>query len=114
MGYEIVTGEFCASYYASYTVPGSKPDTEWHVSHDGILPPHCDCPAFMYYKGDPWDRTCKHINYVWNHACMWNCQWHEGNKEITVKPDSIDEGNVIKGSSCPNCGGPVVAVKIAV
>lgn len=114
MPVDIVPGEFCATYFGSYDVPGSRPGVTYHVVHDGGEgPASCDCPAFKYFKGAVYDRTCKHIEYVWKHACMWNCQWFEGNPNPTLVPTHINRP-VLPNSHCPNCGGPTVGVRIAV
>lgn len=111
---EIVTGEFCASYFGEYRVPGSKLGTVYTVSHWGSGAAECTCPAFKFFKGADHDRTCKHVEYVWQHACMWNCQWFDGNEVVDLTAETFLYGPPIAGRSCPNCDGPVVPVKIAV
>lgn len=108
---EIVTGRFCADYFSVFDVPGSK-GAMWHVVMNGTEA-SCDCPAFRYFKGDPWDRTCKHITYVWDHACLWNEQWCDG-KADDLEPAESTGYPRIPGATCPACGGPVCPVKIAV
>lgn len=115
MSYTIETGEFCASYFAVYTVEGSKGKSYTVVINGAESTPSCTCPAFKYGKGPVYDRSCKHIDYVWKNACMWNCQWNDGNKKITLKPEQIDYvAGTIPDSHCPNCDGPTVPVRIAV
>lgn len=115
---QIEPGEFCASYWASYEVPGSKPGTFYRVTLYGAEQrASCTCKAYEFAcRRVAWDDnpTCKHIDYVWKHACMWNCQWHDGNAEVTLKPKAYFSQNVIAEEKCPNCEGPVVAVLIAV
>lgn len=106
---EIVTGEFCASYYGTYFVPGSKGET-YAVVMSGTGA-HCTCKAFQF-SGE--SRSCKHIERVYAEACMWNCQWHDGNAPVMRKPDEVHAPHVIPNETCPNCGGPVVPVRIAV
>jgi hypothetical protein len=107
---EITTGEFCASYYGLYTVSGSKPGTSYEVTLNGTAGPHCTCPAFKFSR----DHDCKHLAFVHKQACLWNCQWHDGNDEVTIRPVEFDWYNEIPGERCPNCDGPVIAVRIAV
>lgn len=122
---EIVTGSFCASWFGAYSVPGSKPGTLYRVTmNGGESMPTCyietgpnagqRCPAMKYFKGPQYDAQCKHIKKVHDSFCGWNCQWSEGNKHVTLRPEAIDERSVIPGEACPNCGGPTCAVRIAV
>lgn len=41
-------------------------------------------------------------------------QWYDGNSAFDLKPDALDGLGLIPDSHCPNCDGPLVAVKIAV
>lgn len=107
---EITTGPFCASWFADYVVPGSRPGVTYRVSINGTTSVHCTCPAFKFSR----DHTCKHVNAVMNQACMWNCQWHDGNSIIGLVPVVFDELSVIPNDRCPNCAGPTVLVRIAV
>jgi len=110
---QLVPGEFCSSYFATYEVRSqSNALTVYTVSLWGSeAPALCTCPAYQY-SGER--RECKHIDYVFKHACMWNCQWHTGNKPVELEPKSINTGSVIPDSHCPNCNAPLVAVMIAV
>lgn len=109
---EIVPGEFCASWFGTYEVTGTN-GTKYVVDlSGGEGPASCTCPAFKYAKGPVYDRTCKHIAQVHQEACLWNCQWHDGN-EVKMRPKHT-YGQVIPDSHCPNCNGPTVAVRIAV
>lgn len=120
---EIVPGEFCSSWFGVYRLPSLDSHTLQLIPGSplkyivdlsgGEGPAHCTCPAFAHFKGGPWDRTCKHIEYVHKHACLWNCQWHEGNPPPQLQPEST-HGHHIPESKCPNCGEPLVAVRIAV
>ena len=112
---QIETGLFCATYFAEYQIPGSRPGVSYRVVlGGGEAPASCTCPAFTYSKAPVFDRECKHIRRVHQQACMWNCQWHEGNRIIGLRPTEIWSGNVVPDEHCPNCMGPVVAVRIAV
>jgi hypothetical protein len=113
MSAEIVTGQFCSSYFGTYEVVGSKGDI-YNVTWN-LLSAHCQrkngtsCPAYHFSK----DQSCKHIREVWNRACMWNCQWFKGNEAIYQFPKIMIEP-VIIDFHCPNCSGACVAVKVAV
>jgi len=114
MGYDIVPGEFCGSYYGHYEIKGSR-GAVYHVTlGGGEGPAHCTCPSFKFFKGSTYDRTCKHIERVHAEACMWNCQWHEGNNPVKLRPVEVYSPNKIHDAKCKNCGGPLVAVRIAI
>lgn len=104
---EITTGEYCASWFATYKVEGSKGDVYTVSLSGGEGPVHCTCPAFRYRD------DCKHIKHVLDHACLWNCQWHDGNEEVTLRPEAITVDPITR-SACANCGGPLVPVRIAI
>ena len=109
---EIVTGSFCASYFARYEIEGSE-KYPYHPTLNGAeSQPYCPCKSFEFSKLD--NRTCKHIDRIHREACLWNEQWHRGNNPVLLRPTEIDDRFVIPGKACPNCDGPVVAVKIAV
>ncbi len=110
---EITSGRFCGSWFATYHVTGSKGANYVVTLNGGESWPHCTCPAFQY--ADPNDKSCKHVRYVMDKACLWNCQWHDGNKRLgLLRPVEVWSRNVIPRDRCPNCGGKVVAVMIAV
>lgn len=110
---QLEPGQVCASYFAEYDVPSDTSDTSYRVSlHGGEVPPTCTCMAFRFQKVPRDQKFCKHIAYVQRHACMWNCQWNEGNT-VSLEPVEITE-TTIPDSKCPNCGGPTVAMMIAV
>lgn len=52
----------------------------------------CTCPGFKYRK------ACKHIESVREDRCAWN-----GTLEVV---EHVDE--------CPDCGGPVMSLEVAV
>jgi hypothetical protein len=111
MPVEIITAEFCATYWGDYDVPGSKPGTSYRVSLLGSEgPAYCPCKAFQH--SPPPAKDCKHVRYVWRHACLWNPQWHEPGPGA-LKPLTLST-RTIENSECPGCGGPTVAVRIAV
>lgn len=112
MGIDIIPAVFCADYWSTFDVPGSKGKV-WQVDWvGGEGPAYCNCPAFKYSKETP--QTCKHLDEVFKKGCFWNPQWCDGNtKEMRPRPDSCSRSTVI-GEKCPHCGGPVVAVRIAV
>lgn len=107
---EIVPGEFCSTWYATYRVPSdSDPSVTYRVILNGAeAQPSCTCKAFHYHGG------CKHIKFVMDHACLWNCQWYDGNPPLDrISPDA-HHLDAIVGAECPNCGGPLISVRIAV
>lgn len=110
---EIVTGSFCADYWGVFRVQSDSDPNNFYIvtmnGGEGVA--HCTCKAYEYSGVE---RHCKHIHYVFKNGCFWNCQWHEGNKKVNIRPIRNDLGNIIPKEKCPNCGGPVVAVKIAV
>jgi len=117
MPYSIETGSFCESWYAANEIPGSKGRT-YRVTINGAEDyPHCTCPAFTYHKNgfedDYTHPRCKHIERVFKEACLYNCQWHEGNKEVKLLPIEVHYSPRL-AEKCPNCGGDTVPVRIAV
>lgn len=109
---EVVTGRFCASWFASYDIPSSKPGKSYRCSLSGTHGPYCPCKSFEFSPLD--SRNCRHIEQIHREACLWNVQWHEGNNPILLRPVAYDSSYEIPNDTCPNCGGPVIAVKIAV
>lgn len=108
---EIIVMADCQSNYGVYKLPGSK-GTVYTVSFGGSEgPAHCTCPAYKF-SGE--GRHCKHIEKVWNGACMYNPQWCKGHNPIRFKPVEYTYDAVVPDEECPNCGGPVVAVRRAV
>lgn len=86
-------------------VPGSKPGTSYVVCHGYQPPPSrymygfsCTCPSFRFAKGE--DRTCKHIEAVKSHCCLWHQQFSEEQYKYDGK--------------CPKCGDGVKGVIVAV
>ena len=111
---DIQTGFFCADYFSDFHVPGSKPGVVYTVSLDGTSGVNCTCPAFQFFKGDPSERTCKHVAYVWQHACLWNEQWCDGKADDLDPVPGSCHYQTVPDEACPKCGGPVCPVKIAV
>jgi hypothetical protein len=104
--------QWCAGYDAQYEVPSFSGPGSYTVTIGGVTLGHCTCPAFEHWRGDPSDRTCKHIKYVFAHACLHNTQWYEGG-DCTLKPSKITS-RTIPDSECPRCGGPEIPFKVAV
>lgn len=111
---EEAIGLFCADYFSDFEVLGSKPGVKYVVSLGGTTFAHCSCPAFAFFKGPEQDRTCKHIAYVWEHACLWNEQWCEGKKADLKPVAGTCDYRTVPEEKCPHCGGPVCPVRIAV
>lgn len=112
---EIVTAFFCASWDASYTVEGSGGNSyDVRISPEGRT--WCSCPAYKHFRGEEYDRTCKHIKLVHNEACLWNPQWpmpSQERGEVLRQPTMVSTRTMVS-ERCPQCGGPVVAVRIAI
>lgn len=112
---EIVHAADCASLWGVYEVPSdSDPEKKYRVTLYGESAATCNCKAYEFFKGDAWDRTCKHINQVWNGACKYNINWGTGCEKPAFRPVAYSSPHIIEGKSCPSCGGPVVAVRRAV
>ncbi len=108
MSYSIETMEDCASNYGVFQVESSKPGIFYTVSMAGSEGlPHCPCKGFEYRQ------DCKHINQVWEKACMYNPQWNEGKTNPELVPYSFTYES-FSPHLCPACGGPMVYVKRAV
>lgn len=108
---EIVVMADCQSNYGVFEVTGSKGNTYTVTFSGSEGAAHCTCPAWKY-SGE--EMYCKHIEQVWNGACMFNPQWCGGHTPVTFKPKSYTYDAVVPGEQCPNCGGPMVAVRRAV
>jgi hypothetical protein len=108
------SSRFCSSYYATYKVRSSSGRPPYAVSILGVeLLGVCNCQAFEYWKGEIFDRTCKHIEYAKANACFWNSH-RIGRRRNPPKlyPESISGHNLIPDSECPRCGAPLVRVEI--
>lgn len=115
MSYDIEAAVFCADYLGVFMVPASNGKDKYTVTLSGPEGgAHCDCMAFKYFKGPADERTCKHIKQVWDEACLWNPQWHEGGPDTIDPVAHVDVSRFVPGQSCPECGGPVFPVRIAV
>lgn len=118
---QIVPGEFCASYWSTYEVRGSKGDTYIVTWRGGEEAPSChkkeangDLTVCKAWQFKPWDdKQCKHTQQVWASGCFWNCQWFEGNADVKLRGE-VHSPHIIAGAACPNCSGPLVAVRISV
>lgn len=109
---EIVVMEDCASNYGVFYVPSSSGMGRVHtVTFSGSEgPAHCTCESYKYSR----DRDCKHIRKVWEQACLYNPQWHNGQPDPELRPIEYTYDAIVPGSTCPACGGPTVAVRRAV
>lgn len=108
---EIITASFCADYWADFEVESQSGSGETYTvtmnGGEGIA--HCTCKAYEYSGNN---HHCKHIDYVFQNGCFWNPQWYDGGSR-KLKPKVIN-GSTIPGEKCPRCGGPMIAVRIAV
>lgn len=110
----IETAWTCESNESWFTnVQGSRPGTSHTVSWERLYGKEaraqgaqfgyrCTCVGFDYRK------TCSHVTQVAAasaHHCRWNAALDPG-----LPPDRDDQGNPV----CPDCGGPVVPVRVAV
>lgn len=106
MSVDIVTMSECADFHSVFEVVGSKGDT-YHVSYaGGEGGAHCTCPGFKYRQ------DCKHVNETFKRGCFWHPQWHDAGP-AEVRPVEVTP-HTVPGEQCPGCGGPVVAVRMAV
>lgn len=102
----------CASNYGVYQIKASSGNLYYTVSFSGSEGgAHCTCPAYRYSKELP--PHCKHIDRVWNGACMYNPQWCDGHKPVEFKPITFNY-DAFADEPCPSCGGPTVYVRRAV
>lgn len=60
---------------------------------------NCTCQGFKFRK------TCSHVTGVQRHRCGWN-----GELEVTAEPGRDANGD----PCCPECKGPVEALRVAV
>lgn len=107
---DIVTLLDCASNYGVFVITGST-DTYTVTFSGSEGPAHCTCKAFKFSGND---RDCKHIRQVWEQACLYNAQWHDGQANPELRPVEYTYDAIVPGNKCPACGGPVVAVRRAV
>lgn len=109
------TAWFCGQYFSLWTVPSSRGDDAYSVTLAGAEGPvHCTCPAWKFAPED--GKDCKHIRRVWEHGCLANPQWKDpGPNDFAAHGIALKAIEATDGSPpCPGCGGPQVAVKIAV
>lgn len=103
---EVVTLLWCADYDAIFEVPSSDGSKTYRVQFSPSGGAYCTCPGFMYRD------KCKHIEHVFEEACLWNPQWYDGGAR-TVRPSYRGVHNV-PHETCPKCHGPMIAVRCAV
>lgn len=109
---DIVTMEDCASNYGVYEVKGSKGNV-YQVSFNGSEgQAYCTCPAWQFNRNSPEAKTCKHVVEVYDNACMYNAQWHDGNENPIYRPEEYTYDAFTAGRC--KCGEPLVAVRRAV
>jgi hypothetical protein len=117
---QIENARFCADYWGTFEIPGSDGWTTYKVEFTGgESPAYCSkmdgtpCPSYQFSKAN--NKDCKHIRQVWAQGCFWNPQWHGGSSK-QIRPVSHHAPNLLERpeSACPHCGGPTVAVRIAV
>jgi hypothetical protein len=91
-------------------VPGSKPGVTYRVTYARLFGIRaaavgceygweCTCENFHhvhYHRG----TDCKHIASMKNQKCTWN--------------SACDPGIVVDDGKCPECGGPLEYVQVAV
>lgn len=129
MSVQYVTVGFCPQYDSTWSFQASPQRGGSYIVRmyaDERMQSTCTCPAFTFFKGEPWDRTCKHLKAVWEHGCFFNPQWRDAGPNdyaqhgITlVDLDMVQEGRVydtLEGDEplCPGCGSLMIPVVIAV
>ena len=108
MSIDIVTMEDCASNYGVFKMPGSKPGTEYTVTlHGSEGPAHCTCEGNTKFN-----KQCRHIKQVYDQACLFNPQWHDGKEEPKLRPIEYTYDRFSQNKCA--CGGPMVYVRRAV
>lgn len=96
----------CTNTWWTHKVQGSK-GAEYMVTFGPMPPTHkvqydytCTCKAYEFGSG----AYCKHITQVRKLRCGWN-----GELEPTAQVLTRDGEH-----SCPDCGGPVESIAVAV
>ncbi len=107
---DIVTLEDCASNYGVYEVVGSQGDVYTVTFSGSEGPAHCTCKAYKYSGAE---MHCKHISQVYENACMYNAQWHDGNADPSARPTDFTY-DIFSKNPCPVCAGMMVYVRRAV
>lgn len=111
MSIDVITMEDCASNYGIFQVESSKPNDPHYVTFYGSeSQAHCTCLSYKYSKS--LNKQCKHLALVFETACMYNPQWHDGNANPQLRPTGYTYDR-FSGNTC-KCGGPLVWVKRAV
>lgn len=105
---------FCADYWGIFNVHSDtgEPGLFYTVTmNGGEGVADCTCPAFKFSGAA---RHCKHIDHVFQNGCFWNPQWKEEGGPKNMEPYDYCKAPDEDLDPCPRCGGPVVAVVIAV
>lgn len=118
----VATEGTCASWYSTFEIPSFNPKTPeakytvymFGPTRTGV----CTCKAFRF-SGPK--RTCKHVDYINDHACLWSNDWRpEGfalyNPTFRMYPvaDTIalpsSASYIQELKMCPSCHGEVLTV----
>ncbi len=109
MGIDIITMEDCSSNYGIFEIHGQT--GTYRVNFNGSEgPAFCSCPAFKFSGAK---QECKHIKIIWEKACLYNPQWHDGKENPTLRPRDYTY-DAFSSNPCPCCGDAMVYVRRAV
>jgi hypothetical protein len=116
MGVQYIPVGFCPQYESTWSVQGSRGSYIVQLHADERAAPSCSCPAFTFFKGEQWDRTCKHLQMIWDHGCLFNPQWKDAGPNDYAQHglSLVEQGFGGGGEPCPGCGQPMIRVVIAV
>jgi hypothetical protein len=96
---------FCATYYGVFEIRSSDGETLYEVNPDANNG-GCSC------KGWEYRQKCRHMERVWEEACLYNPQWKDPGPGTLEPVRYLRPGDHY--GECPGCGGPLVPVRIAV
>ena len=96
----------CAQNYSTFKVRGRN--SFFEVIIKGLENASCSCPNGKLCG------TCKHTEWVFNNACLWNPGFYF-HKSGNAHPIKYDEGKngFNKEDKCPECNGPTVLMEVA-